>query len=161
MNNRTTQLYQLICGFCGHSWKAYFNESACESCGNTSVKGRPIPTPEPKDQIDIWIMLGRANPWIAGAYDPPFTRNSFYQCKTVEELKEKFKFANWCLGQAFYYKDICFINQVNGGGEWLTIRYNIPFESITMSLVMKNGEFESLIERLLTATKMQCERCEY
>lgn len=113
------------------------------------------------DQIDVWINLGRSNPWISCAWDPPFNRDSFYECQTSEELKEKFEHGNWCLGQAFYHKDICFINQIDGGDEWLTIRHDIAFESISWQVVISDGEFDDLLGQLLKATPDQCRTREY
>jgi hypothetical protein len=113
------------------------------------------------DQIDRWIQIGLKNPWIVQAYDPPLTRACFYECRTPEELKEKLEHGNWCLGTAFYYLDICFINQVDGGDEWLTIRHGIPFESISWMIVIRAGQFHDLLNRLLSATPEQCPRLEY
>lgn len=113
------------------------------------------------DQIDRWIQIGLRNPWIAQAYDPPFTKTSFYECTTPEELKEKFEHGNWCLGTAFHYRDVCFINQIDGGDEWLTIRHDMAFDSISWMLVIRNGEFHNLLNRLLRATPEQCRRLEY
>lgn len=82
--------------------------------------------------IANWVKLGVANHWIARATDPFFDENSFRECTTVDELAEFLSRGNWCVGTAFFYKDICFINQVNGGGEWLTIKGKVPFESISI-----------------------------
>lgn len=108
-----------------------------------------------------WYQLGAKNPWIRPADDPPFTRTSFIGCYSIEELEEQLGFGNWSLGTAFYYHDLCFINQIDGGDEWLTIRHGIAFESITFRSYIENGEFASLITRLLTASKEQCQRLEY
>ena len=112
------------------------------------------------DKIQTWIKIGKANPWIKQvgsgnpedlcAYEAPFGENYFYECKTLDELKEKFERNNWCLGQAFYYQNLCFINQIDGGDEWLTIKDNWAFESISWMLIIKAGDFENLMERLLT-----------
>jgi hypothetical protein len=67
----------------------------------------------------------------------------------------------WSLGTALYYQDLCLINQVDGGDEWLTIRHGVAFESITFGPFIEDGEFESLIDRLLSATKAQCLALEY
>ena len=67
-----------------------------------------------------WLEIGLRNPWIREACDPPFTRKSFHRCATREELRERIWHGNWCLGQAFYLGDLCFIQQVDGGDEWLS-----------------------------------------
>jgi hypothetical protein len=108
-----------------------------------------------------WFQIGRDNPWIKEAQDPPFRIDSFVGCYTVEELEERLSHTNWSLGTVFFYRDLCFINQINGGDEWLTIRHGIAFESITFEGIIERGEFASLITRLLTASREQCERLEY
>jgi Domain of unknown function (DUF3846) len=108
-----------------------------------------------------WYQLGRNNPWIRAADDPPFTRDSFVGCYSIEELAERIGHGNWCIGTTFYYRDLCFINQVEGGDEWLTIRHGIAFESMTLNPSIEDGTFESLVCRLLAATTEQCERLEY
>jgi Domain of unknown function (DUF3846) len=118
--------------------------------------------PELDDELrKTWFMLGRDNPWIREAYDPPFRIDSFVGCFSIEELEEKIGHGNWSLGSAFYYQDLCFINQVNGGDEWLTIRHGIAFESITFSSIIERGEFASFIRRLLAASKEQCQDLRY
>jgi hypothetical protein len=62
---------------------------------------------------------------------------------------------------AFYYRDLCLINQVNSGDKWLTIRAfprggrleSLAFESITFGGFIIGGMFRELIERLLRASK--------
>lgn len=115
-------------------------------------------------------LIGMKNGWCSGKYDRAnggFTveadrlnKNSFTVFTDLEKLKETFLNGNWCLGQAFIYKDLCFINQVNGGDEWLTIKNfkdeAINFESISFIPVIKSGEFEELIKNLLKASKENC-----
>jgi len=85
--------------------------------------------PELDEQLrQTWYQLGRKNPWIKMADDPPFTSASFVGCYSIEELAERIGHGNWCIGTAFYYHDLCFINQVEGGDEWLTIRHGIAPE---------------------------------
>ncbi|GAA2812955.1 hypothetical protein [Saccharopolyspora taberi] len=114
-----------------------------------------------EEQIELWLRIGRDNQWIKYADDPPFTAESFHRCETKRELKEKLAHGNWCLGAAFYYKDLCFINQDDGGDEWLTIRYGIPFESITWGWCIERGKFYLLLDRLLAATPEQCRQLTY
>lgn len=114
--------------------------------------------------IKIWLEIGKQNQWISNASDPPFDENSFYECKIIDELIDNFRHGNWCLGQAFYYKDLCFINQVNGGDEWLTIRRDIPFDSISCGYIIEHDgeeEFRKLIDRIMKATDEQLRNLEY
>lgn len=110
---------------------------------------------------DAWYQVGLENPWIKNADDPPFTKDSFTGCYSVEELAERISGASWAVGVAFYYRDLCFINQVEGGDEWLAIRHGIAFESVTAEPLIENGTFAQLVRRLLAASKEQCQRLEY
>lgn len=108
-----------------------------------------------------WFQLGRENPDIHEAYDPPFLIDGFVGCYSIEELEERIGHGNWSIGTSFYYRDLCFINQVNGGDEWLTIRHGIAFESITFGPSIEEGRFASLIRRLLAASEEQCRELTY
>jgi len=73
---------------------------------------------------------------------------------------------NWGLGQAYILGDICFINQVNGGDEWLTIKGKTAFESITMQTHQETREeaetrLRQIIPRIQAATEEQCRLLEY
>ena len=119
-----------------------------------------------KSYLNEWLKIGLRNPWIRDSllnYDPDdrFTIKSFYECKDVEELKEKIKRGNWQLGCAFYLGDLCFINQINGGDEWLTIKQDKPFDSFTFERIIEDGEFEGYIARMQSATAEQCHKLEY
>jgi hypothetical protein len=129
---------------------------------------RVIPEPD-ETLLNQWYELGQRNSWIKTADDPPFTMTSFYGCQSVDELEERLSFTNWSLGTAFYYRDLCFINQVDGGDEWLTIRAfrsegkvtSLAFESITFERYIEEGRFKGLINRLLNASKEDCRRLTY
>lgn len=115
---------------------------------------------KPSGMTDIsrWLTIGRTNPWIARAWDPPFDERSFAACDTSSELRDNLAQGNWSLGTAFYLlgTDLCLISQVNGGDEWLTIRHGFAFDSITFGPVIKRGEFDAYLQRLLHATPEQC-----
>jgi len=87
-------------------------------------------------------------------------------CASVQDLVRNLLKGNWCLGTAFHFEDICFINQVEAGGEWLTIKGRTPFESITFHTFQESYEeaekraFET-IERIRKATEEQCRKWEY
>jgi hypothetical protein len=118
--------------------------------------------PELDDKIlHTWYRLGRDIPEIAAAEDPPFTKDSFTGCYSVEELAERIDSTTWVAGAAFYYRDLCVINQVDGGDEWLTIRHGIAFESLSLAASVEDGAFASLVHRLLAASKEQLQRLEY
>ena len=118
--------------------------------------------PKLDDQLrETWYRIGQENPWIRTATDPPFTRDSFVGCYSVEELAESMSGTMWAVGTAFYYRDLCFIQQVEGGDEWLTIRHGIGFESMTLGSRIEDGTFASLVRRLLSASREECQRLEY
>ena len=119
--------------------------------------------------------VGMENPWCNGRAaiaDGGFiveadrlNRDSFTMFDTIEELKATFENGNWCLGQAFIYGDLCFINQIDGGDEWLTMkRFGdevVCFESISWMPSIERDAFEELFARLEKATKQQCKALEY
>jgi len=123
-------------------------------------------TDEQQTQVQTWLKLGNQNRWIVEAWDPPFDALSFCICKDINDLAERILEGNWCLGQAYVLDNICFINQVNGGDEWLTIKGNTPFESITMQTFDESREeaearlFQT-IGRIQAATEEQCKKLEY
>lgn len=96
----------------------------------TSYLHREVPAPSP-ELIRLWVELGKENPWICEADDPPFTIESFHICATMHDLIDRLSQGNWTLGQGFALGDLCFINQIDGAGEWLVIRGELPFESYT------------------------------
>lgn len=102
--------------------------------------------------LQFWLAIGNKNFWISGAYDPPFTIASLTKTNSIEELKTLIQKGNWCLGQGFYYQNLCFIDQVDGGDEWLTIRADLDFNSFTFYYIIKSGQFETIINRLLNAS---------
>lgn len=111
--------------------------------------------------LEEWYKLGLANQFIRAATDPPFTRESFTKCNSYVELRDKLSHGNWSTGTAFYMRDLCLINQVDGGDEWLTIRHGIAFESISFLPIIERGEYAPLLVRLFAATKDMCQRLEY
>jgi len=149
------------------------------------------------ERMRLIIKAAKKNYWISGkasiddgdpmaALEYEFKERSIHECRTLQELKEKLGQGNWVIGQCFVYKDLVFINQVNGGDEWLTLKFFgdelVSFESITFRPMIydyqriegeyfhtyaKNDKepkvncFERFIERLLRATKEQCLKLEY
>ncbi|MEK5357775.1 hypothetical protein [Paenibacillus sp. FSL L8-0709] len=113
--------------------------------------------------LDTWLKIGQKNHWIAEATDPPFTYASFTECKTVDYLIEKLGLRGWCLGQAFYYRNLCFINQIDGGSEWRVIRDGISFDSWSCARVIQENraQFIDTLKRMLAATDEQLKKWEY
>ena len=123
---------------CGHSWLAACTLKVieCQACKN-KVKGKFINYPSPKTDLEWWLYLGRTNELIAGAFNPKFDESSFTKCTDWIKLQEKLKI-NWAVGQAFWHKNLCFINQDANKNEWLMIRGNIP---IPVGSVDQQGDY--------------------
>lgn len=112
------------------------------------------------DQLEIWIEIGQNNPWISEASDPHFNRDSFYECESLVKLQENLAHGNWSLGQAFHLDNICFIQQVNGGNEWLVIKDEIAFESISYKNY-QSQKFEQFIADIKQATAQELKQLNY
>lgn len=149
------------------------------------------------EHIKTIIKAAKKNYWISGkasiddgdpfaALEYEFKESSIHECQSLQELKEKLDGSNWAIGQCFAYGDLIFINQVNGGDEWLTMKFFgdelVIFESVTFRPMIHDyqeieGEyfhtyarndkepkvncFERFIKRLQKATKEQCLKGEY
>ena len=124
------------------------------------------------EEKEFWkraYKLGMKNGWCSGRYameDGNFiveadrlNKNSCLILHNLDGLYKFFKHGNWCLGDAVIYKNLCFIQQVNGGDEWLTIKNfldeAIAFESLSFE-EMDYNEFENAMEHLLEETKSKC-----
>jgi hypothetical protein len=121
----------------------------------------PAPLWNPADPIAIWLTVGKNNAWIRRACDPTFTRSSFAQACSIEDLASRLTGGSWCLGQAFWLRDICFINQVDGGDEWLVVKENIPFESLTARASAESGRLLDFIRDVLSASVKDCRDLNY
>ena len=113
-----------------------------------------------QEQLNTWLKLGRKNPWIREANDPPFTLEQLHEKKTIEGLDLHFKHGNWCLGDAPYYQNVCFINQVDSGTEYLVIRDDIVFESLSVQYFPLD-KLRRFIEDVQKATPEQLKNLEY
>ncbi|WP_316787758.1 hypothetical protein [Pedobacter frigoris] len=106
-----------------------------------------------KEELLIsWERIGKKNRWIAAATEPEFSAAQLTECHSVEELEYNLSLGNWNLGKGFYFQNLCLINQIDGGDEWLTIRDRIPFESMTVWRLIDDGDFIIVIEAMLEAT---------
>jgi hypothetical protein len=117
-----------------------------------------------KRLIFDWSKIGKGNQWIRQANDPPFNTQSFTEVQSDAELLEKFKHGNWSLGQAFHIGDLCFIQQQNGGDEWLTIKGNTAFESISFGHIIESkGEqaAQEILDGIRAASVEECKKLNY
>jgi hypothetical protein len=128
------------------------------------------PMPVDKETlIKGWIEIAKEHSFIKdGELSEPFGRTYFWECITIEELRTMLLKFDWCIGQAYFYKNLCFINRC-AGDNWLSIRDNIEFGNISFQNiimgwnVMANSynAYEQLIERMLKATPEQLKNLEY
>ncbi len=120
--------------------------------------------------IEKWLAIAQQNPWIRQrgsgdandncAFEEALSEQDFFQCGTIEELYSFLVRGNWMLGQPFYFQNLCFINQINAGDEWLIIRDGIAFESLTAE-AMGFEEFKDWIKCVMKATDEDLRNLEY
>jgi hypothetical protein len=121
-------------------------------------------------KVEKWISIAQQNPWIrmrgSGdandicAFEPALTQQDFYECLSIEELYDLLTQGNWILGQPFYFQNLCLVNQINAGDEWLVIRDGLAFESLTAG-AMEYEEFKDWIACVFIATEEQLHTLEY
>uniref|UniRef100_A0A6M3LFT3 Uncharacterized protein n=1 Tax=viral metagenome TaxID=1070528 RepID=A0A6M3LFT3_9ZZZZ len=110
-----------------------------------------------------------SNPWLNDEEYP--TWDYTWDAPTVfadkEALLAFFRGGNCTVRYAVQYHNLVFINQDNGGDEWLTIKLHDgrlhPFESITFHAVIRCGDiyFHHMIEDMEAATLEQCKSLSY
>lgn len=123
--------------------------------------GRDPKTKAEKEFAELAYNEGMKNGWCSGEFDRQdgnfiveedrLNKNSFCVIDDVQKLKAFFIHGNWCLGQGVIHKSLCFIQQIDGGDEWLTMKKFkdkvYSFESITFRPMChdyqsKDGEFD-------------------
>lgn len=82
--------------------------------------------------------------------DYPF---DFIKCHRRLDLMNYMSHANWALRQGFVYKDIAFVQQINGGDEYLTfIKKNdwnwIAFDSVSVEKSIEKNQFYSYFKEI-------------
>jgi len=154
-----------------------------EKLRETMKKMRKPASAAEKDFAERCYQIGMRNGWCSGQVareegdfiveEDRLNRNSFSVIDggDADTLKAFFRVGNWCLGQAVLYKNLCFIQQVDGGDEWLTIKDfeggAISFESISFQHILdEHGEdgdknFDDYLARLLVASKEACLKLTY
>ena len=100
-----------------------------------------------KQQENDWLRNRDAEDGIYADYPTYDYSYGAYECMTIAELKHAFLYGNWSIRQCFTYKNLAFINQINAGDEWWTLKKFedgtlLSFESITMIRTI-NHEVES------------------
>lgn len=114
------------------------------------------------------FVLCQGNPWLkVGGVD--FKDGlicehdailALYEYETLEDVKAFFEHGNWSIRAAVKYKDLIFVNQVNGGDEWLTIKIVdgelYEFESVSWGHMLARPKddpytFDQFMTRCLAA----------
>lgn len=117
----------------------------------------------------------RENGWLkVGGYDwqdDPFLEEYPYEfCRIddIDALREYFERGNWAIRQGVVFGDLAFINQVNGGDEWWTLKRDgegwMAFESTSFAYVIEakgRAAFETLVRSMQLATPAQCKALDY
>ncbi len=144
---------------CGHSV-----EEQQQALGFAARLGEEKEATRAASWIPTWLKLGKGNPWIRDNGDPPFTTQSFQPCLSDDELLDKFQQGKWGLGQAFFRGDLCFINQLNGGSEWLAIKQDRPLEEIGFGRIIETqgrAAARTILDRIRAANVQQCHDRDY
>lgn len=86
----------------------------------------------------------------------------------IDALREHFGRGNWAIRQGVVFDDLAFINQVNGGDEWWTLKRDgeewVAFESTSFAYVIETkgrAAFETLVRSMQLATPAQCKTLDY
>lgn len=117
-----------------------------------------------KCQENGWLKRGgydwQDDPWLE---EYPY---SFVEAKDVAALREFFRHGNWAIRTGIVYDDLAFIQQVNGGDEWWTLKKTPDgweaFESWTFGGILDRGtEFERAVVSMQMATPEECRRLDY
>lgn len=117
-----------------------------------------------KCQENGWLKVG-GYPW----QDDPYLEEypyEFVKTSSVEELRGFFAHGNWTLRQGIVYEDLAFVQQVDGGDEWWTLKRTdsgwLDFESWSFGRIVQEPErFEHAIECMHRATLEQCRNLDY
>ena len=128
-----------------------------------------IKTRKPINQKEKDLLLrcykeGLKNDWASGKFakedgdfiveEDRLNKNSICFVDSLKDLKNFFNFDNWCLGQGIIYKNLFFLQQINGGDEWATHLITNDqikqFESISFEQIIRDKEFNKYMKKLLT-----------
>jgi hypothetical protein len=134
---------------------------AATSLHETELEKRLIATA----QTNPWLKVGGVDfeddlcmehdyTWFLQEYTDP------------DMLAAFFEHGNWAIRAAVKYKDLIFVNQVNGGDEWWTVKICpdgtlLPFESISVARMIEHGTWADCLQRMSTATSAQCRALGY
>jgi hypothetical protein len=116
-------------------------------------------------QKNHWLKVGGADFEPDGfccEHDYPYILE---RSDGVGMLERFFAHGNWAIRAAVQHHDLFFVNQINGGDEWWTLKIDcdqlLRFESIIFRHIIARGEFPSYVQRLRDATVEQCKNVAY
>ena len=125
------------------------------------------------ETVESLVAKCQENGWLKrGGYawqDDPFLEEypyDFAKADGIEELRGFFAQGNFALRQGVVYEDLAFVQQVDGGDEWWTLKRDgsdwVDFESWSFNDIVKEPErFAHAIECMHRATLEQCKRLDY
>lgn len=120
---------------------------------------------EAKCQENGWLKQGG----YAWQDDPSMEEYpySFDRCFSVEDLRDFFRQGNWPIREGVVYGDLAFIQQVDGGDEWWTLKKDEQgnwhdFESISFRRIAGDiSELTRYVTGMRLATVEECKRLDY
>ncbi len=128
-------------------------------------------TPEEQKSLEA---ICQKNGWLKrGGYDwqdDPYMEEypyEFDRCFSMDDLADFFNAGNWAIRQGVVYGDLAFIQQVNGGDEWWTLKQDaegswVPFESVSFERIAKDrSNLVRHIAGMRLATVEECKHFEY
>lgn len=106
-----------------------------------------------KYEKDALISSCKYSSWLNNdEYDYTDYPFNFIKCEKKFDLMNYMERGNWAIRDGFIYENLAFVQQVNGGDEFLTLIKTgtqwIPFESISVEDTIKSGNFYQLIDDL-------------
>lgn len=122
-------------------------------------------TLEAKCQENGWLKRGGYD-WQDDPYMEEYPYE-FDRCFSIEDMRDFFVHGNWAIRQGVVYGDLAFIQQVNGGDEWWTLKQDDDgqwhnFESISFKRIA--GDISGLtryIAGMRLASVEECKRLQY
>lgn len=127
-----------------------------------------------KCQENGWLMVGgyswQDDPWLE---EYPY---EFSEVAGIDGLREAFRQGNWSIRQGFLYDDLAFVNQVDGGDEWWTLKRVgregaasdwLDFESWSFRTLAEErahdgkDPFANAIRSMQMASPEQCRKLDY
>jgi len=96
-----------------------------------------------KQQENDWLRNRDEEDGIYADYPTNDYSYWAYECMTIDELRRALLYGNWPIRGCFTYKNLAFINQINAGDEWWTLKKFgdgrlLAFESITMIRIINH-----------------------